>query len=107
MFKTQMLITGAKPSSGTFKNDDGEKVAYDNITFYVKMPLIGGKGFATTEYKLRNRSADFDKIFGSADFNSDVLAEVSYIESTNGKGRTIREITDIVLLPKKGVANVQ
>lgn len=106
MFKTQMLITGAKPSSGTFKNDDGEKVAYDSITFYSKMPLIGGKGFATVEYKLRDRSHDFDKIFGSADFNGDVLAEVSYIEATNGKGKTIREITDIVVLAKKGANNV-
>lgn len=100
MFKTQMLITGAKPSHGTFKDDDGKSVDYDSITFYCKMPLIGGKGYATVEYKLKNRSGDFDKIFGSADFTTDVIAEVSYIEATNGKGKTIREITDIVVLKK-------
>lgn len=100
MFKTQMLITGAKPSSGTFKNKEGQTVDYDNLVFYAKMPLIGGKGFATVEYKVKNRSGDFEKIFGSSDFATDVPCEVSYIESTNGKGVTIREITDIVVLKK-------
>lgn len=106
MFKTQMLITGAKPNKGTFKDDEGKLVEFDNITFYCKIPLMGGKGFATVEYKLKDRSADFDKIFGGSDFAVDVLSEVSYIESTNGKGKTIREITDITVI-KKGVANVQ
>lgn len=103
MFTMQAIITGAKSNKGTFKDDDGKEVDFDNITFYCKMPLMGGKGFATVEYKLKDRSADFDKIFANADFTSDVLAEVKYIEQTNGKGKTIREITDIVVLPKKAI----
>lgn len=103
MFTMQAIITGAKPSKGTFKDANGQSIDYDNITFHCKMPLLGGKGFATVEYKLKDRSQDFDKIFGSADFNSDVLADIKYIEQTNGKGRTIREITDIVVLKKSAV----
>lgn len=100
MFKTQMLVTGAKPSNGNFKDDNGNTVQYDSINFHAKMPLIGGKGHATVEYKLKNRSGDFDKIFGAFDFENDVLCDVYYVESTNGKGKTVREITDITPVKK-------
>lgn len=95
----KVLITGAFASKGSFTNDKGEKVQYDHINFYTQMPLVKGKGFATAENKLKNRSNDFDKLFGSVQLPA--LADVSYIEQTDGKGKFIREITDIVFVKDK------
>lgn len=102
--KTQSLITGAIASNGSFTDKSGKEVKYDSIKFYVQMSLTKGKGFATVEYKLKNRSHDFEKIFGNIELPA--VAEISSIEQTDGKGSTIKEITDIAFI-KKGVANVQ
>lgn len=94
--KTQALITGAISSNGTFTDNQGKDVKYDSIKFYVQMPLAKGKGFATAEYKLKNRSHDFDKIFGKVELPA--VAEISSIETVDGKGKPIKEIVDIVLV---------
>ncbi len=89
------LITGAFPSKGTF-TDDGKTVDYDSIKFYIQMPLVKGKGFATVESKLENRSHDYDKIFGNVELPA--MAEISFVEQTDGKGKLVRKVTDILIL---------
>lgn len=94
--KTQVLITGATASSGEFEDKSGKAVKYDSIKFYIQMPLAKGKGFATAEYKLKNRSHDFDNIFGGVDLPA--IAEISSIEVVDGKGKITKEVTDIVFV---------
>lgn len=100
---TQALITGAIASSGSFENKKGEQVKYDSINFYVQMPLTKGKGFATVENKLRNRSHDFDKIFGAVELPA--MAEISFVEQTDGKGNMVREVVDVVIIKPAKVNN--
>lgn len=103
--KTQALVVGAVANKGSFKDDKtGDNVDFDNIKFYVQMPLTKGKGFATAEFKIDNRSHDFEKIFGGVELPA--VFEISSIDTVNGKGKTTKQITDVVVIkPVKGLSN--
>ena len=90
-FKNDFVVTGAKPSSGSFTNDKGEMVSYDTCNFYVQMPLKDGKGFASVEYKF-GKSAEFNTLFP---VELPAMATIEFEQLTTGKGRVQTNIVGI------------
>mgnify|MGYP000574933554 CR=1 FL=1 len=48
----RFTVTGITPMKGEFVNERGEKVAYDNLNFYVQTPNKKGIGFVEVVHKM-------------------------------------------------------
>lgn len=109
---TKAIVTGASAHKGTFeKVEKGEKVEidYDYLKFHTQMQIrpdenTKAQGFATVECRIKDRSSDYDQIFGG--YKLPVLAEVEYMESTKGDGKIIKEYLNITVIKEVSLSDV-